>query len=439
MPAAARLGDPIGHSKAMTGFLAGAAVGFAATVGVAVVAGAVASAVAAEVVSGGLATPLVAGVLVTAGELAVNVVAGGYLASKAEEIGERAGSGMTSATGTIVEGSSNVSINGKPAAFVTRKVVCSKTGHQPGDMIAEGASTVFINGKPAARVGDRIVCGGVVISGSSNVFIGSPKKQVLKVNPEVPDRVRTAVFIASLLPAGGGLLRAVRPALQAVAEKGLTGSLKAGGKVLGEAMERRSLGPKGENFYKTKYLKEKYAEDLKETRTFKTNGVSEKDAVDYLGTDEGKAYIKKLQEADPTSKFNRIERRAIDQIRSGSSLPSSSQTSSSMIKIVPEGNSVSPHSPFFMTEEGLQEAQASGKTLSNHFGLPVISESDVYDIYRTTPNGEVTVYTSRVAPTSELGGLVTRDGGAGQTLILNRGEWSEPVKIGRITNKGVME
>ncbi|AQS83641.1 MAG: PAAR domain-containing protein [Acetobacter aceti] len=73
----------------------------------------------------------------TADELAVNAVAGGYFGSKAEEIGERAGSGMMSATGTIVEGSANVSINGKRAAFVTRKVVCSKTGHQPGDMIAE--------------------------------------------------------------------------------------------------------------------------------------------------------------------------------------------------------------------------------------------------------------------------------------------------------------
>lgn len=204
MPAAARLDDPVGHSKAMTGFLAGASAGFVAAAGIAIVSSLVAGAVAAEIVSGGLATPLVAGAMVTAGELAVNVVVGGYVASKAEEEGESIGSGRTSATGAIVEGSSNVSINGKPAAFVTRKVVCSKMGHQPGDMIAEGAATVFINGKPAARVGDKIVCGGVIISGSSNVFIGSAKTQVLKANPEVSDRVRTAVFITSLLPAGVG-------------------------------------------------------------------------------------------------------------------------------------------------------------------------------------------------------------------------------------------
>ncbi|MCH4091008.1 PAAR domain-containing protein [Acetobacter sp.] len=229
--------DPIGHSHALGGFLAGAAVGLAAAAGIAIATGAIVGAVATSAVTAGLAAPLAIGIAATATELVVNVVAGGYAVEKAQEIGESLGGGMTLPTGTVAEGSSNVYINGRRAAFVTKKVLCSKPGHQPGDMIAEGASAVFINGQPAARVGDKVVCGGVIISGSSNVFIGSPTKSVLKVNPEVPGWARTAVFVASLVPAGASLLRAVRPALKALSEKGLVGSLKAGVKSLEKTKE----------------------------------------------------------------------------------------------------------------------------------------------------------------------------------------------------------
>lgn len=209
--------------------------------------------------------------------------------------------------------------------------------------------------------------------------------------------------------------------------------------MLGQAMEHRSLGPKGKNFYKTTYLKEKYADDIEKSRTFKPKGVSEKDALKYIKTKDGQKYIDKLQEASPLVDYSTILRRATGQIQSGSSLPSSRQISSSLVKIVPEDKTLSQHSPYFTTEKGLQAAQASGKTLSEYFGLPINSEADVYSIYRTIPKSEVTVFTSHVAPTSELGGLVTRDGGAEQTLILNRNEWNDPIKIGTITNKGIMK
>ena len=44
--------------------------------------------------------------------------------------------------------------------------------------MVEGSSDVFINGKPAARLGDKTNCG-VVVRGSSNVFInGKPMARV---------------------------------------------------------------------------------------------------------------------------------------------------------------------------------------------------------------------------------------------------------------------
>jgi uncharacterized Zn-binding protein involved in type VI secretion len=53
----------------------------------------------------------------------------------------------------VVEGSSNVFINSKPAA-----VRASSTGG--GGSIGTGSSGVFINGKPMAGVGDAAGCPG---------------------------------------------------------------------------------------------------------------------------------------------------------------------------------------------------------------------------------------------------------------------------------------
>ncbi|QDH17193.1 PAAR domain-containing protein [Swingsia samuiensis] len=436
MPAAARLGDPIGHSKALTGFVAGAVTGLVFATGVAIAATMVAGAVAAEVVTAGLATPLVAGVAATVGEIVVSGAVGSYLSSKTENIGENIGSKMQASTGLVVEGSSNVFINGKPAAFVTKKVVCSKIGHPSGDMVAEGASTVFINGQPAGRVGDQVVCGGKIMAGSSNVIIGSPTKRVLSVNPEVPHWVRTAAFVASFLPGvARGAYRLAGAAIKAVAEKGLVGAAKAGGKAVARAMERRAIGAKGQNFYKTKYLKEHHAAEIADTKAnFKTHGVSYEEAKKYLNTEEGRKYIDKMQKADPNASLESITDRAVGNIQSGSTLPKSEEASSPLYKIVPPEEGVTAYSPYFMKKEELEAAQKSGKNLGDYFGLPVKSERGTYDVYEVTPRSSATVWSSKIAPASDLGGIVIREGGGEQTLILNRGEWNEPVKIGQVKN-----
>ncbi|MGI8464474.1 type VI secretion system PAAR protein [Pectobacterium punjabense] len=78
----------------------------------------------------------------------------------------------------IIEGSSDVIINGQPAARQGDTVLlhgcpCPNAPHGVHSRkIAEGSSTVIINGKPAARIGDGINCGGVIVSGSGNVIIG---------------------------------------------------------------------------------------------------------------------------------------------------------------------------------------------------------------------------------------------------------------------------
>lgn len=78
----------------------------------------------------------------------------------------------------IVEGSLDVFINGQPAvrlgdAVAPHSCTCGNGCGTHSRSISEGAPTVFINGKPAVIVGHGISFGGVVISGSNNVFIGN--------------------------------------------------------------------------------------------------------------------------------------------------------------------------------------------------------------------------------------------------------------------------
>lgn len=195
---AARLHDPIAHTSALTGFLIGAVIGIALI-----------AAVAFATFTCGFGVALLAG-------LAAGVGASGILA-----LGEAIGKMCSSRAGEITYASPNVYINDRQAAFATASAVkCSK--HNPTPLVAEGSTNVFINGKPAARKKDAITCGAKIDDGSSNTFIGGGTGRYLPVDDEVPPWLRTAVDwafalaglvggLAGLLKAAGGLSRAVLP------------------------------------------------------------------------------------------------------------------------------------------------------------------------------------------------------------------------------------
>ena len=71
--------------------------------------------------------------------------------------------------GPITEGSTDVLIEGKPAARVGDQALCEAGGP---DTIIEGASMVLINGRPAAILGSKTAHGGVVVTGACDVLIG---------------------------------------------------------------------------------------------------------------------------------------------------------------------------------------------------------------------------------------------------------------------------
>lgn len=199
MPAAARVEDPITHTRAFSGLLAGVVVG--AVVGAAIVG------------TGGAAAPLL---------LASAACTGGALGGLA---GELLGGLSTSTAGRIVDGSTNVRINRRPAAFCTSEAACDK--HSGPVVVAQGSSTVRINGRAAARTGDKGSCGFAVGPGSPNVNIGGAPAACAAAASEVPGWANTMLFVLGLAGPGFGL-RAGGMALSAIAARRGSGSRCSG-------------------------------------------------------------------------------------------------------------------------------------------------------------------------------------------------------------------
>jgi len=175
-------------------------------------------------------------------------------------------------------------------------------------------------------------------------------------------------------------------------------------------------------------------DQVKKVKTFQTKGLSNEQIEGFLNTPDGEKLLGKLQAAAPDADATTIYSRAFDQVASGSTIPEVRLMDSPLVKIVPEGQGVSPYSPFFTTHEELQAAANSGRTLADSFGLPLSSESTTYSIYEMAPLKPTEVFVSKVAPTSELSGAIQRTGESFQYLTPNRAEWGTPKLIGTTAN-----
>ena len=234
---AARLRDPVAHTHALAGFLAGATIGFLATLEAAAMIGAVVGAVALEVGTAGLATPLVIGVVATVAEVGLTVWAGSALTGAAEKEGEELGSESLGGTsGAVTSASPDVYINGIPAARATDAESCH------GGKIAQGSQTVGINGLSAARVGDKTTCGAVISHGSADVLIGGPTGTYLGIQSEVPSWVRWAVIVATIAVSLGSAAREIGPMIAEINETGLARAMQTGAKALKTSLEEKGGG-----------------------------------------------------------------------------------------------------------------------------------------------------------------------------------------------------
>ena len=80
----------------------------------------------------------------------------------------------------IIEGSNNVTFDGRPAARQGDKALLHVIPNNPPHWrsISEGVSSVLINGKPAARASDGVGCGGRLLMGSPSIFVGNQPKLI---------------------------------------------------------------------------------------------------------------------------------------------------------------------------------------------------------------------------------------------------------------------
>jgi hypothetical protein len=178
-------------------------------------------------------------------------------------------------------------------------------------------------------------------------------------------------------------------------------------------------------------------DEISRGRTFKPQGISEQTALDYLRTDEGAMYYQHIAEsAAPGTTAQVITDRAVGQLMSGRELPSMETINlgEPLVKFVAEGSSPSAFSPYWARESQAESAIAMGKNISDFYGLPIGSEALRYDMYRITPQVPTQVFVSTVAPTSELDNLVTKNGGAEQSLVPNRKLFSDPVYVKTVDN-----
>jgi hypothetical protein len=195
-------------------------------------------------------------------------------------------------------------------------------------------------------------------------------------------------------------------------------------------MNRHGLTPEA--------IRTQYGASIVGSSAFQPQGVSKKAALDYLNnTDEGAMYWWRVAEGfPPGAPSEEITKRALGQLRSGLDLPRmvTINPGESLIKLVPEGKTPTAHSPFWTGEPQANAAIAEGRNLSEYFALPIDSEAPRFDAYRITARFPTQVFINTVAPTSELGGLVTKSGGAEQVLVPNRKLFYDPVYVKSVTN-----
>lgn len=170
---------------------------------------------------------------------------------------------------------------------------------------------------------------------------------------------------------------------------------------------------------------------IESVETFKTDGVSPDNALRFIQeTPEGQLlFDTTLQAAGEGADLNKVLSRAAGYVETGVDVPLLKKITTPLVKIIPTGGELTKYSPFFTTQAQLDLARQSGRSLSDVFGLPAISDSITYGVFEITPLKSTSVFESVIAPTSELNGKLTTQGGGVQYVVPDRKQFSSPIFI----------
>ncbi|WP_299493414.1 hypothetical protein [uncultured Shewanella sp.] len=281
-----------------------------------------------------------------------------------------------------------------------------------GGPIACASLLLAANGRKAGKVLEETVeVLGEMKDALKVVRNNNPKKQLYKKDPSIPNHqadLNTRTFVTPLK------------------EKGASKDKK----------DNASLTPENQSFReKISNLSESDKMLIDDVSTFKTLGVNKADAYKYVTqSSEGQLLIETLRKSDPSASDTILTSRAIDLVRSGSSLPQAMTIDKPLIKLVPSGGELSGFSPFFTTQNELNAAVKSGRSFTDYFGLPATNDADRYGIFEIKPHTKATVFASNVAPTTELGGVFKTNAGGLQIITPQRSQFTDPVFVEVINN-----
>ena len=123
-------------------------------------------------------------------------------------------------------------------------------------------------------------------------------------------------------------------------------------------------------------------------------------------------------------------------INSGKTLPVATplDVTDKLVKVVPSGGAPSASTGYWMRESELNRLLQNPATLPQKLGLPPGMQVNNYDVYQIVPKQCAVVFESKIAPTT-VNGVPNTTGGATQSLVLNRSQFTVPVKISSVTTK----
>ncbi|HEX7348087.1 MAG TPA: hypothetical protein VF264_00360, partial [Rhodanobacteraceae bacterium] len=124
-------------------------------------------------------------------------------------------------------------------------------------------------------------------------------------------------------------------------------------------------------------IKQRHRAAVLKSETFKPHGISEQTAQDYLDTNEGTLYLRRLAEADVRITPTDLRTRALQQLMSGRDLPRvvTIGPGDPLVKAVPRGTLPTPYTPFFGQRSEFEKPLSEGRAINDAFGLPIKSEA----------------------------------------------------------------
>jgi hypothetical protein len=129
-------------------------------------------------------------------------------------------------------------------------------------------------------------------------------------------------------------------------------------------------------------------------------------------------------------------REARSLINSGATVPVAMplDVTDRLVKVVPSGGAPSASTGYWMRESQLEALKTDPGSIASKLGLPPGMQVNSFDVFQITPKQGAVIYESKIAPTT-VNGLPNTTGGASQTLVLDRSQFTVPVKTGTILIK----